>query len=67
MSDNSSKKPVKVYIRYPYLSAPNDGYDEDGLWCGMTPEEVKAFCRQCDVEREQMRILYHWVPPSSAN
>ena len=67
MSDNPSKNPVKVHVKFPHLSAPNDGYDENGLWCGMTQEEVKAFCRQCDVEAEQMKILYHWVPSSPAN
>lgn len=67
MSDNSPKKPAKVHVEHPHLSAPNDGYDENGLWCGMTQAEVKAFCKQNALERERLRFLDHWVPSSPAN
>lgn len=46
---------------YPHLCAPNDGYDENNLWMGLTPEEADAkgaeFRKWC-----QQRKAAHWQP-----
>ncbi len=48
----------KVDHLYPMLCAPNDGYDENDLWMGLTPEEV-SLRLEAD---EQRRFLVHWSP-----
>ena len=55
---------MKVQVKYPMLSAPNDGYDENGLWRGMTPVEVAALVERMREQAAQRRILYHWTPSS---
>lgn len=62
MSSNMPKKPVKVHVEFPHLSAPNNGYDENGLWNGMTPDQVRVWLQEFDYEC----MLHDLEPPSSA-
>jgi hypothetical protein len=46
---------------------PGQGYDENGLWCGMTREEVEAFlaerralAQQQDLDARRLQQLRHW-------
>lgn len=52
----------KMDKKYPYLCAPNDGYDENDRWMGMTPEEVdakgEAFRRMCEADKAR-----YYTPP----
>lgn len=48
----------KVDHLYPMLCAPNDGYDENGRWMGMTPEEVTVWLEGV----EQRFFLAQWSP-----
>jgi hypothetical protein len=50
---------------YPRLSAPNDGYDENDRWLGMTPEEVVKWLERvhCEVVVSTWRPE-KWKPPN---
>ena len=56
---------MAVEIKYPMLQGPNDGYDENDRWIGMTPEEVAVWLQQGreDARRlRQKRFLMGWKP-----
>jgi hypothetical protein len=58
------KAPVsKIQVKYPALSAFNDGYDKDGRWNGMTPEEVNKAIGEA---MQRVRLI-HWTPSSVPN
>lgn len=52
-----------VEVKFPSLSEPNNGYDENDLWLGMTPEEVEAWIE--DVLQEI--FLDQWTPSGPAS
>lgn len=42
-TDESGKGEMVVEINYPMLQGPNDGYDGNDRWMGMTPAEVAVW------------------------
>lgn len=49
--------------KWPHLCAPNDGYDENGLWNGMTPEEVDEACmRAVEENKKVLDNARYWFP-----
>ena len=57
----------KIDVRYEMLSAPNDGYDEEGRWLGMTPEEVERWLAELREHALLRESLYHFAPSSLPN
>ena len=54
---------MAVEVKFPALSEPNDGFDENDRWLGMTPEEVEEFIR--DFLRLSQLVLF--TPHGEAN
>lgn len=54
---------MNIKIDWPMLQGEHDGYDENGLWCGMTPGEVEAFRLMMKKRGEERAMLYHCTPP----
>ena len=70
MSDDpSSKKPAMAHKQYPVSLldqlSPDYGYDENGLWNGMTKEQVTVAMAKRRLELERKQLLQRWTPPSS--
>lgn len=42
---------------------PLYGYDENGLWRGMTREQVAEMCAEMAEKSRQRMMLHHWKPP----
>jgi hypothetical protein len=59
---------MAVPMKYPMLQRPNDGFDENDLWMGKTPEQVAQMLdewRRVDVvELRQLYRLIDWKPTS---
>lgn len=45
---------------------PLFGYDENGLWRGMTRQQVAELLVEMREQARQRKILYHCQPPSSS-
>lgn len=45
--------------------SPDYGYDERGMWKGMTKEQVIAAMAKRARELTLLRLLRHWTPPST--
>lgn len=37
---------MTVEVKWPALQEPNDGFDENDRWLGMTPEELDAWLEE---------------------
>lgn len=56
---------MAVEIKYPMLQGPNDGYDENDRWLGMTQEEVAVWLEQGQEDSRRLRqkwFLMDWKP-----
>lgn len=54
---------MTVEVKWPTLQEPNDGFDENDRWLGMTPEELTAW-----LEEVMQRIkLVQWEPDCDAS
>jgi hypothetical protein len=51
---------VVIPVKWPYIQSPNDGYDDDGKWCGFTPAEVGKKLTSL----RQLGELRQWKPAS---
>lgn len=49
---------MTVEVKWPALQAPNDGFDENDRWLGMTPEELEEWLKGV-MERI---ALVQWTP-----
>ena len=68
---------MAVPIKYPMLERPNNGYDENDLWNGMTPEEVEADLKEIRLALEPLHREWlieaekewfeNWTPSGSAS
>jgi hypothetical protein len=61
---------MAVKVKFPHLSAPNDGFDENNLWMGLTPEEVAKRYQDHLQEmkrRDAIRRFAHWTPAGSSD
>jgi hypothetical protein len=59
-----------VKVKFPMLSAPNDGFDENDLWMGLTPEEVhRQYLEHLQdmKRREALRRFIHWRPEDGSS
>ena len=46
---------------------PDYGYDENGLWQGLTKDQVEAAMAKRAAELKMKNTLRHWTPSSPAN
>jgi len=56
---------MAVEIKYPMLQGPNDGYDENDRWLGMTPDEVRVWQKELNDAVEHLHqkwFLERWTP-----
>lgn len=56
-----------VRVRYPMLSAPDDGYGVDGKWNDMTHEEVRQAIKKVQAETRLIIRLAQWTPSARAS
>jgi len=64
-TDGSGEGEMAVEIKYPMLQGPNDGYDENDRWMGMTPEEVAVWLEEAREDSRRLHqkwFLMDWKP-----
>ena len=65
MTDEKPKprwRPPSDYSLIEQLSDPTYGYDENGLWMGKTPEELRKFYKEVD----EAMAIYDLEPASKS-